>query len=205
MKGLSKLPALLLGLAVLGCGDHSPAEPAAARQFAFEADKLSELARYRSGPLQITIGLALKSIGPQGGSIALGGFEAIVPPGAVDKMTVFSIRLPVDPRDSEFVRAQFGPGLVLIHPIGVVINSSVRGGRNVWIESGVVIGENRGQVPELGDDLFVGSGAKIIGGVRIGQGARIGANAVVLHDVPDGATAVGIPARARPPAAGPAP
>ena len=103
------------------------------------------------------------------------------------------------------VRAQFGPGLVLIHPIGVVINSSVRGGRNVWIESGVVIGENRGQVPVLGDDLFVGSGAKIIGGVRIGQGARIGANAVVLHDVPDGATAVGIPARARPAAAGPAP
>lgn len=103
------------------------------------------------------------------------------------------------------VRAQFGPGLVLIHPIGVVINSSVRGGRNVWIESGVVIGENRGQVPVLGDDLFVGSGAKIIGGVRIGQGARIGANAVVLHDVPDGATAVGIPARARPPAAGSAP
>ncbi len=119
MKGLSKLLALLLGLAVLGCGDHSPAEPAAARQFAFEADKLSELARYRSGPLQITIGLALKSIGPQGGSIALGGFEAIVPPGAVDKMTVFSIRLPVDPRDSEFVRAQFGPHQEFAVPVTI--------------------------------------------------------------------------------------
>lgn len=96
------------------------------------------------------------------------------------------------------VRAQFGPGFVLIHPVGVVINSSVRGGRNVWIESGVVIGENRGRVPVLGDDLFVGSGAKIIGGITVGHGARIGANAVVLHDVPDGATAVGIPARSRP-------
>ncbi|MGH6648963.1 serine acetyltransferase [Aquabacterium sp.] len=93
------------------------------------------------------------------------------------------------------VHASFGPGFVLIHPIGVVINSSVRGGRNVWLESGVVIGDNRGKFPVLEDDIFVGSGAKIIGGVRIGSKARVGANAVVLRDVPRGATAVGIPAR----------
>jgi serine O-acetyltransferase len=93
------------------------------------------------------------------------------------------------------VRARFGPGFVLIHPIGVVINSSVRGGRNVWLESSVVIGENRGAFPTLGDDIFVGSGAKIIGGVTLGNGARIGANAVVLKDVGAGETAVGVPAR----------
>lgn len=93
------------------------------------------------------------------------------------------------------VRAGFAPGFVLIHPVGVVINSAVRGGRNVRIESGVVIGDNRGGVPVLGDDVFVGSGAKIIGGVAIGDGARIGANAVVLHDVAAGTTVVGIPAR----------
>jgi serine O-acetyltransferase len=97
------------------------------------------------------------------------------------------------------VKAQFGPGFVLIHPIGVVINSSVRGGRNVWLESSVVIGENRGAFPRLGDDIFVGSGAKVIGGVQIGDGARVGANAVVLRDVPPGHTALGIPARNRPP------
>lgn len=95
------------------------------------------------------------------------------------------------------VKAQFGPGFVLIHPVGVVINSAVRGGRNVWLESGVVIGDNRGGVPVIEDDVFVGSGAKIIGGLRIGRGARVGANAVVLKDVPAGATAVGIPARCR--------
>ena len=93
------------------------------------------------------------------------------------------------------VRAQFGPGFVLIHPVGVVINSAVRAGRDVRLESGVVIGDNRGGVPVLGDGVFIGSGAKVIGGVRVGEGARIGANAVVLHDVPAGATAVGIPAR----------
>lgn len=94
------------------------------------------------------------------------------------------------------VRARFGPGFVLIHPIGVVINSSTRGGRNVWVESGVVIGDNKGLSPTLADDIFIGSGAKIIGGVMLGTGARVGANAVVLHDVPAGATVVGIPARA---------
>jgi serine O-acetyltransferase len=100
------------------------------------------------------------------------------------------------------VKAQFGPGFVLIHPVGVVINSAVRGGRNVWLESGVVIGDNRGGVPVLEDDVFVGSGAKVIGGVRLGVGARVGANAVVLKDVPAGHTAIGIPARMTPPKAG---
>lgn len=92
------------------------------------------------------------------------------------------------------VKARFGPGFVLIHPVGVVINSSVRGGRNVWLESSVVIGENRGAFPVLEDDIFVGSGAKIIGGVRVGSGVRIGANAVVTKDCPAGATMLGIPA-----------
>ncbi|RZS52968.1 serine O-acetyltransferase [Sphaerotilus mobilis] len=92
------------------------------------------------------------------------------------------------------VKTQFGPGLVLIHPVGVVINSAVRGGRNVWIESGVVIGDNRGGVPVIGDDVFIGSGAKVIGGLRLGDGCKVGANAVVTKDVPPGKTALGIPA-----------
>ena len=93
------------------------------------------------------------------------------------------------------LHAQFGPGLVLAHPVGIVINSKVRGGSDIVIESAVVLGDAKGQSPQLGDDIYIGAGAKIIGGIFVGTGARIGANAVVVTDVPEGATAVGIPAR----------
>lgn len=91
--------------------------------------------------------------------------------------------------------AEFGPGFVLIHSLGVVINGNVRGGSNVKIEHQVTIGAEKRQSPVIGNDVFVGAGAKIIGPVRLGDGAKIGANAVVLTDIPAGATAVGIPAK----------
>ena len=96
------------------------------------------------------------------------------------------------------VGARFEGGFVLIHPIGVVINSAVRGGSNVLIESGVVIGDNHGLSPVIGNNVFIGSGAKIIGGVQIGSFSKVGANAVVLKDVDECSTAIGIPARTHP-------
>lgn len=91
--------------------------------------------------------------------------------------------------------AEFGPGFVLVHATGVVINGNVRGGRNVFVEHQVTIGAERRQSPLLGSDVFIGAGAKIIGAVTLGDGARVGANAVVVRDVPPHATVVGIPAR----------
>jgi serine O-acetyltransferase len=91
--------------------------------------------------------------------------------------------------------AEFGPGFVLIHADGVVINGNVKGGTNVHIEHQVTIGAERRQSPILGNDVFIGAGAKIVGPVKIGDGARIGANAVVVHDVPPHTTVVGIPAK----------
>lgn len=91
--------------------------------------------------------------------------------------------------------AELGPGLVILHSLGVVINASVRAGRNLVLEHGVTIGAEKNQSPVLGDNVFVGAGAKIIGPVRVGSDVKIGANAVVTKDLPDGATAVGIPAR----------
>lgn len=91
--------------------------------------------------------------------------------------------------------AEFGPGFVLVHSQGVVINGRVRGGHNVIVEHQVTIGAERRISPTLGDDVFIGAGAKVLGAVNVGDGARIGANAVVVHDVPVGATVIGIPAR----------
>jgi serine O-acetyltransferase len=65
----------------------------------------------------------------------------------------------------------------------------------VLIEHQVTIGAEKGKSPSLGDNVFIGCGAKIIGPVTIGNGARVGANAVVVHDVPADTTVVGIPAK----------
>jgi serine O-acetyltransferase len=91
--------------------------------------------------------------------------------------------------------AEFGPGFVLIHAQGVVINGSVRGGADVKIEHQVTIGAERRASPVLGDGVFVGAGAKILGPVTVGAHARVGANAVVVHDVPAETTVVGVPAK----------
>ena len=95
--------------------------------------------------------------------------------------------------------AEFGKGFVIMHPAGVVINGGVKGGENIVIESGVVVGAARNglpvEVPELGSNIFIGSGAKILGCIKIGNNVKIGANSVVIKDVPDGATVVGVPGR----------
>ena len=91
--------------------------------------------------------------------------------------------------------ADFGPRFVLIHSNGVVINGSVRGGSGVFVEHQVTIGAERRQSPVVGNNVFIGAGAKILGSVTIADNVRVGANAVVTRDVPANTTVVGVPAR----------
>jgi serine O-acetyltransferase len=91
--------------------------------------------------------------------------------------------------------AEFGPRFVLIHATGVVINGTTRGGADVYLEHQVTIGAERRESPVIGNNVFIGAGAKVIGAVNIGDGAKVGANAVVVQDVPPYCTVVGIPAR----------
>jgi serine O-acetyltransferase len=88
-----------------------------------------------------------------------------------------------------------GGGLYIAHPVGcVLVAASI--GENVTIISQVTFGKRDEEVwPTIGDRCFFGVGARVLGGVTVGDDARIGANAVVLDDVPAGATAVGLPAR----------
>lgn len=91
--------------------------------------------------------------------------------------------------------AEIGPGFVMMHSLCIVINAKVRAGRNLTLQHGVTLGAEGDGFPQIGDNVFIGAGAKVLGGVRIGNDVRIGANAVVIQDLPDGATAVGIPAK----------
>lgn len=89
-----------------------------------------------------------------------------------------------------------GGGLLIPHPAGIVIHPDAQIGPNCLIMQSVTIGQNRGPgVPVLDGHVDVGPGAVILGDVRIGAHAVVGANAVVLDDVPAFAVVVGVPAR----------
>jgi serine O-acetyltransferase len=96
---------------------------------------------------------------------------------------------------------EVGPGLLIHHPNGIVIGSGAVVGIDCTILQQVTLGEKHADgtgehlYPWVGNSVVIGAGAKILGGVRLGDGARIGANAVVTMDVPPGAVAVGVPAR----------
>ncbi|HXM98382.1 MAG TPA: serine acetyltransferase [Candidatus Dormibacteraeota bacterium] len=81
--------------------------------------------------------------------------------------------------------------------LGVVLDYRCVIGNDVRIDQQVTIGIrwDEQSAPIIGNNVRIGAGAKVLGSIRIGNNARIGANAVVLTDVPDGATAVGVPAR----------
>ncbi|SIQ41347.1 serine O-acetyltransferase [Aromatoleum tolulyticum] len=93
--------------------------------------------------------------------------------------------------------AHIGGGLRIWHFGGVFVHPGAVIGRNCTLRQGVTIGNRHegGPAPVIGDDVEFGAYAQVLGGVRIGKGCRIGALAVVLCDLPDGATAVGAPAR----------
>ncbi|MFD2796615.1 serine O-acetyltransferase EpsC [Promicromonospora vindobonensis] len=99
--------------------------------------------------------------------------------------------------------ARVGKRLFIDHGMGVVIGETTVVGDDVMLYHGVTLGGrslNRGKRhPTLGDRVTVGAGAKVLGPVWVGDDAQIGANAVVVKDVPAGAVAVGIPARIRVP------
>lgn len=78
---------------------------------------------------------------------------------------------------------------------GIVINPRTILGENVEIQHGVTIGSIGTETPVIGNHVYIGAKATIIGKVKIGDNTKIGAGAVVINDVPEGCTAVGVPAK----------
>ena len=102
--------------------------------------------------------------------------------------------------------AKIGKNLFIDHGMGVVIGETSEIGNDVTIYHAVTLGgispsvdserqRHEKRHPTIGDNVVIGSGAQIIGPVKVGNGARIAANAVVVKDVPDDATMVGVPAK----------
>jgi serine O-acetyltransferase len=91
--------------------------------------------------------------------------------------------------------AQLGGGLLIPHPNGIVIHPDAHIGPNCLIFQQVTLGQRGDGVPVVGGHVDIGAGAKLLGPIRIGDHALIGANAVVLVDVPAHCSAAGVPAR----------
>jgi len=98
-------------------------------------------------------------------------------------------------------RCEIGPGIFFPHPSGTVIGAW-RIGRNATIFQGVTLGAKELDMdfdlrlrPNVGNNVVLGAGSKILGGIRIGDNVTVGANSVVVDSVEDDSTVVGIPAR----------
>lgn len=95
--------------------------------------------------------------------------------------------------------AVIGPGLIVVHPSGIVINGGAIAGRHLQLYGANLLGTNEsdGQhgTPRLGDGVVLGHAAKALGPVLIDDGAVVGAMSLVLHDVPKGGRVKGIPAK----------
>ena len=123
---------------------------------------------------------------------------------------LFKAKIPFFPRMvSEFSRfitgidihpgATIGKNLIIDHGMGTVIGETCIIGNDVIIYQGVTLGgtelKHAKRHPTLEDHVVVGAGAKVLGNITVGTGSRIGANSVVIEDVPPNSTAVGIPAK----------
>ena len=95
--------------------------------------------------------------------------------------------------------AKIGKGLFIDHGMGVVIGETTEIGDNCTLYQGVTLGgtgkDTGKRHPTLGDNVMIGSGAKVLGPFKIGSGTKVASGAVVLEEIPENSTAVGIPAR----------
>ena len=136
------------------------------------------------------------------------GFHAILFHRLAHKL--YGARIPLVPRVisqiSRFLTgveihpgARIGRRFFIDHGSGVVIGETAEIGDDCLIYQGVTLGgtgnEKGKRHPTLGDRVVVGTGAKVLGSIRIGDDVKIGAGSVVVHPVPDGATVVGIPGK----------
>jgi serine O-acetyltransferase len=100
-----------------------------------------------------------------------------------------------NPIDTLFIScSKIGPGLFIQHGFSTIISARSIG-KDCWINQQVTVGYNgKDNYPQIGDNVVIRAGAKVIGNIVIGNNVKIGANAVVVKNVPENCTVVGVPA-----------
>ena len=121
----------------------------------------------------------------------------------VSKFCLIFMEMDID------AQATIGGGLYIGHIGGVHINPGAVLGRNCDLAHRITIGASamgRSGIPVIGDDVYIGTGAVLVGRIKVGSGAKIAANSLVITNVPEGATVMGVPGRIimRPPVKAPA-
>ncbi len=98
-----------------------------------------------------------------------------------------------------YENTEIGKGLHIAHFGCLIIHADAVLGENVSLSHGVTVGQTikdgKALTPVIGNNVYLAPGAKVIGGIKIGNNVAVGANAVVTHDVPDNAVVAGVPAR----------
>jgi serine O-acetyltransferase len=112
-------------------------------------------------------------------------------PTLLERLNMLLFGLEISPA------VDIGPGLYIPHPYGSVVIAERVGANATFIHLVTIGMRNEWEFPVIGNAVFVGAGARVLGAITLGDGCTIGANAVVIHDVPAGATAVGVPAVVR--------
>lgn len=183
----------------------SPA-PVSHRPAGFAELVFSDFARFRSGTASWLRVLALCTTTPgMLASVLLRAQECLHYAGHTKSASILRTVGVVLVSADFSPGARVGRGLLLVHPVGVVLGAGVRIGENVTFAGGVTAAaswykahEHEGETPEypeICDGAGAGANAVLMGGVRIGRNSVVGANSVVLADVPDDTTVVGSPAR----------
>lgn len=94
------------------------------------------------------------------------------------------------------LKTQLGKGLIIYHCYGMVVHGKSVIGDNCMLAHQVTLAFEKGAAPVIGDRVRIAPGAKVVGGVEVGSGSVVGANAVVVKHIPANSVAVGVPARA---------
>ncbi len=97
-------------------------------------------------------------------------------------------------------KAKIGPGLMILHGHDIVIGADSSIGENCKIFNGVTLGNKDTEIPDneqpkVGNNVIIGTGSKLLGSIVVGDNVKIGANSVVISDIPSDSVAVGVPAR----------